>query len=91
MLCYNVVTGENTPKERLVKNMNANLEYNLMNKRANRVEIFRTEKENKTMESREENRRIDNCECSAFSMAAVAGSVLMGIGIVLYGLITAII
>lgn len=71
--------------------MNANLEYNLMNKRANRVEIFKTEKEENIMASRNENKTIDNCECSAFSMAAVAGSVLMGVGIVLYGLITAII
>ena len=71
--------------------MNANLEYNLMNKRANRVEIFKTEKEENIMETEKENRRIDNCECSAFSMAAVAGSVLMGVGVVLYGLITAII
>lgn len=62
-----------------------------MNKRANRVEIFKTEKEENIMESRNENKAIDNCECSAFSMAAVAGSVLMGVGIVLYGLITAII
>ena len=67
--------------------MNANLEYNLI-ARNNRIDY---KKENTIMESRKENKAIDNCECSAFSMAAVAGSVLMGIGIVLYGLITAII
>ena len=71
--------------------MNANLEYTLINKRNKRTEIFNSEKEDKVMESRENNRRIDNCECSAFSMAAVASSVLMGVGIVIYGLITAII
>ena len=68
--------------------MTANLEYNLINKRN---EMFKSEKEEKVMESREDNRKIDNCECSAFSMAAVASSVLMGVGIVIYGLITAII
>ena len=67
--------------------MNANLEYNLI-ARNNRIKC---KKENTIMESRKENKAIDNSECSAFSMAAVAGSVLMGIGIVLYGLITAII
>ena len=67
--------------------MNANLEYNLINKN-HRIEY---KKEAEIMESRENVNRIDSCECSAFSMAAVAGSVLMGIGIVLYGLITAII
>lgn len=90
-MCYNETTEEETPKERLVKTMNANLEYNLINERVKRNEMFKSEKEINNMESRENNRRIDSCECSAFSMAAVAGSVLMGVGIVIYGLITAII
>ena len=46
MVCYNETTEDKTPKERLEKTMNANLEYTLMNGRTSRTEMFKSEKEN---------------------------------------------
>jgi len=72
--------------------MNANLEYNL-NKKQNsiieKLEKIENEREENQMNYR--NGRIDNCEVSGFSMFAVGGSILLAFGIVVYGIITAII
>ena len=72
--------------------MNANLEYNL-NKKQNsiidKLETIEAERDENQVDYR--NGRIDNCDASAFSMLAVGGSIIMAIGIVVYGIITAII
>lgn len=71
--------------------MNANLEYNLNKEQKCRMEQFEIIDAKKSEYRKNENKNIDACDVSGYSMFAVAGSILLGIGIVVYGLITAII